>query len=580
MQHLLHLSNKSMSNPFALDLRNEINTRFSVDSINMSYSDWVCKNTTLRSAPFNFKRFPFQKAIVDDLHPNLHVIKISQVGLTETQIRKAAAFCARNRGVTVLMTFPNEPMMKKNSQTRIMPIIENDRVFNLSGGKPIRSVDIQQIGDSYLMVVPATEGSATSTPADFVMVDEVDLSNQQMVGLLGSRMQASSFRIMQQFSTPTFENFGIHQGYSTTDQREYFLKCDCCNHWQLPKFTKDFIHIDGLPEEIKLTDIDTPMIDRYELQLNNVVVTCEKCGSALDLHGGKRDWVAEFPHRDLARGYRVRPFTVSTLTPAYIISELIKYRDRDFLRGWYNTVLGETFEESASRLTEAELNPCFRVGDVPTGVDYFIGIDVGSICHITIGCSAAGLKSGVDVVEFIPVLGDDLLARVKALDEKYHFKQGCVDLFPEQTLAKQLFDATNGRIIPVHYTGTVEIADKIETRKTLQVDRTNHLDSLANLVRDGLITFHNYGQQKEVIKSHLRDMVREKMGEKTPVWRKLTGHDHYFHSLAYLSTSVKFYRGEFVGHKTEEARTVLAYGAINLGGQSRANLWGHQSRAY
>jgi len=112
------------------------------------------------------------------------------------------------------------------------------------------------------------------------------------------------------------------------------------------------------------------------------------------------------------------------------------------------------------------------------------------------------------------------------------------------------------------------------------VDRTNHLDSLANLVRDGLITFHNYGQQKEVIKSHLRDMVREKMGEKTPVWRKLTGHDHYFHSLAYLSTSVKFYRGEFVGHKTEEARTVLAYGAINLGGQSRANLWGHQSRAY
>ena len=569
-----------MANKFALDLRNEINTRFSADSLSMSCSDWICKNTTLKSAPFNFKRFPFQKAIADDMHPNLHVMKISQIGLTEVQIRKAAAFCSRNRGVTVLMTFPNEAMMKKNAQTRVMPIIETDKVFNLMGGKPIRSMDIQQIGNSYLMVVPATEGSATSTPADFVMVDEVDLSNQQMVGLLGSRMQASNFRIMQQFSTPTFEGFGIQQGYATTDQREYFIKCSCCNHWQLPLFTKDFVHIDGLPDEIKLTDIDTSIIDKYELKLNHVAVTCIQCGSPLDLLHGKREWVAEFPHREHARGYRVRPFSVSTLSPAYIISELIKYRDRDFLRGWYNTVLGETFEESASRLTEAELNPCFHLGEVPVGSDYFIGIDVGSICHVTIGCSLAGLKSGVDVVEFLTVSNDDLLERVKALDEKYHFKQGCVDLFPEQTLAKSLFDATNGRIIPVHYTGSVEISDKIESRKTLQVDRTGHLDSLANLVRGSLITFYNFGQQKDTIKSHLRDMVREKNGEKTPVWRKLTGHDHYFHSLAYLSTSVKFYRGEFVGHKTEEARTVLAYGAINLGGQSRANLWGHQSRGY
>ena len=112
-----------MANKFALDLRNEINTRFSADSLSMSCSDWICKNTTLKSAPFNFKRFPFQKTITDDMHPNLHVMKISQVGLTECQIRKAAAFCSRNRGVTVLMTFPNEAMMKKNAQTRVMPII-------------------------------------------------------------------------------------------------------------------------------------------------------------------------------------------------------------------------------------------------------------------------------------------------------------------------------------------------------------------------------------------------------------------------------------------------------------------------
>jgi len=572
-----------MSNPFALNLRHEINSRFSVDAVNMSYSDWVCKNTTLRSLPFNFKRFPFQKAIVDDLHPNLHVIKISQVGLTECQIRKAAAFCARNRGVTVLMTFPTEAMMKKNSQTRIMPIIEHDKAFNLAGGKPIRSVDIQQIGDSYLMVVPATEGSATSTPADFIMVDEIDLSNQQMVGLLGSRLQASTHRIMQQFSTPTFENYGVHQGYSTTDQREYFIKCDCCNHWQLPKFTKDFINIAGLPDEIKLTDIDVGVIDRYELQLNTVTVDCENCGSPLDLHGGKRDWVAEFPHRDSARGYRVRPFTVSTLTPAYIIGELIKYRDKDFLRGWYNTVLGETFEESSSRLTDSELNPCFILGATPdnTYARHFIGIDVGTICHINVGRSNSGLKGDVEVVEFITCTGDELLERVKSLDETYQFVQGTIDKYPEQTLAKSIFDWSGGRIIPVQYSGSVEINDRVEATKTLQVDRTEHLDTLANLIRKAQVRFYNFGQQKEVIKSHLRDMVREKNGEKTPVWRKLTGQDHYFHSLAYMTTAIKYFNGEFAGFRTEETPlTVLSYGSVSIGLQSRLNLWGHQSRAY
>lgn len=568
-----------MSNPFALNLKNEIHSRFSVDAVNMSYSDWVCKNTTLKSAPFNFKRFPFQKAIVDDLHPNLHVIKISQIGLTECQIRKAAAFCSRNRGVTVLMTFPTEAMMKKNSQTRVMPLIETDRVFNLAGGKPIRSIDIQQINDSYLMVVPATEGSATSTPADFIMVDEIDLSNQQMVGLLGSRLQASSYRIMQQFSTPTFENYGIHQGYMTTDQREYFLKCDCCNHWQLPLFTKDFIHIDGLPDEIKLTDIDTNVIDTYGLKLNNVGVNCENCGAELDLHGGKRDWVAEFPHRDLARGYRVRPFTVSTLTPAYIISELIKYRDRDFLRGWYNTVLGETFEESASRLTDSELKPCFQLGAAPE-LPYqknFVGIDVGSICHITVATCPQGLKSGVDYLEFITCKDDELLERLKALDLKYNFAQGCIDKYPEQTLAKSIFDWSNGRIVPVQYSGSLEINDKIETTKTLQVDRTEHLDTLANLIRKSLTNFYNYGQQRETIKAHLRDMVREKNGEKTPTWRKLTGKDHYFHSMAYTTTAIKYYTGEFTGyHEETTPNTVLHFAGVNMGNQATGNLWGYR----
>lgn len=70
-----------MSNPYALSLYNEIQNRFSVDASNMPMSEWICRNTTLRGVPFSFRKFPFQKQIVDDMHPNLCVTKISQVGL-------------------------------------------------------------------------------------------------------------------------------------------------------------------------------------------------------------------------------------------------------------------------------------------------------------------------------------------------------------------------------------------------------------------------------------------------------------------------------------------------------------------
>ena len=98
---------------FALDFNKELDARFSKDAKGMSYSDWVCKNTTLKRKPFNFKRYPFQKAIMDDLHPNLCVIKPSQQGATELQMRKALAFLARNRGTTLMFTFPTEPMLCK-----------------------------------------------------------------------------------------------------------------------------------------------------------------------------------------------------------------------------------------------------------------------------------------------------------------------------------------------------------------------------------------------------------------------------------------------------------------------------------
>lgn len=568
-----------MASKFATDFGKELNSRFSKDATGMSYSDWVCKNTTLKGVPFNLKRYPFQKAILDDMHPNLSVIKPSQQGATELQMRKALAFLARNRATTLMFTFPSEPMLRKQAQTRFQPLIDQDRVFSLGATKPVRSIEVNQIGTSFLLLAPATETSATGQPCDVIFNDEVDLSDQHILALFQSRLQGSTHRITQQFSTPTFSGYGIDATYELSDQQEYMIKCSCCNHWQVPVFSKKFINIEGLPEDIQLDEIDTNILEKYEIVTTNITVDCELCQNPLNLATDKREWVARYPNRVNNRGYRMRTFSGATLPPSYVISQLINYRKNDFIRGWYNTVLGETYDKGDVRLTDAILNPLFKDESKPV-VDpigrWYFGADVGSICHIVIG-SSDGIRHGVRVHHFEAVPLDKFLDRVTELRGKYEGLRGMLDQYPEQWLSKSAFEMSNGAIIPCGYRGSVEIADKTETTKNVQVDRTEHIDTVAKLCRDGRFEFFNFTNQKDLIKDHLKDMVRDTTPEKPAVWRKLTGQDHYFHALAFMTTAIKYFTNDFTGYREEAVKTCLYFAGQDLM-LPQGNLYGRQGK--
>jgi hypothetical protein len=92
------------------------------------------------------------------------------------------------------MTYPDEKTYKKNSATRIKPLLDEDKVFNTERDRrSIRSIPLYQLGKSFLHVVQCSESDATSTPADIVMNDEVDLSDQAVLALFNSRLQNSAF---------------------------------------------------------------------------------------------------------------------------------------------------------------------------------------------------------------------------------------------------------------------------------------------------------------------------------------------------------------------------------------------------
>lgn len=510
---------------------------------NKSIGDWVCENTTFGNGKhFSFTRHKFQKDILNDMHPNMCVKKLSQMGITEISIRKSIAFLSRNPGTNVLYTFPDINMKKRNSQTRFKPIFDRD--FPLErGSTQIRNNDIMQLGNSFLYVSANVESDATSTPVDMIINDEYDLSDQEFLALVNSRIQHSSFKIKQGFSTPTFDNYGISLEYSTSDQREFWCQCPHCNHWQIPMYNLDNVYIPNLPDSVAdlRTDIDPTLA--ASLDLDNAYVKCAKCGKPLDLgDDAKREWVAKYPERTHSRGYWIRPFSSDLLSIKYLVTTMADFVKKDQIRRGVNTVLGEEYADKNARLELKDIVECMqdsRIPHISKDKPCFVGIDVGVNCHLVISTNES------DVVLFEVVQFDRLLDRLKELDEKYNIVCGAIDRHPQIILSNMVRDWSEKRIYPVVYGQNRDVEPHTELDGNIDyytINRTNDLDTIKDLINTHKMKFYGYGNLKSTIIEHLRDMFRDD-GEDgaQPRWKKLTGNDHFFHALGYSFVARKMW---------------------------------------
>lgn len=538
------------SNTHLAELYRRAQSKFSVDSQDMTLGEWMCRNTHMRGRPFTFDRYPFQKQIADDLHGNMDVIKPSQIGLTECQIRKSLGFITRNQGTTLIFTFPKEQMFKKQSTTRIKPLVDEEAVFNLetrSGDKPTRSMGLYQIGSSFMHVTGATEGDATSISADVVMNDEVDLTDQNMLALFNSRLQNSDHKINQRFSTPTFSNYGIDKGFQGSDQHQYLCRCSACNHWNWPQFSRSHVEIPGLSDDVAdFTEIDTAMIDEGLIDLVNAYVKCEKCHAPLDLGNTElREWVPKYPSRTHHRGYQVHPFSTDRLGVDYIITQMLKYSQRGYMRGWYNTVLGQAFTDGNSRLSTSDIEQMFTGQPSVPSADIiaptWIGIDMGQTCHVIVA-QGEDVES-LHAIRFEEVPVQRIEAYVEELLATYNVIGGACDRHPYTPTADAIWALSQGRIVPVEYRGQKAInlvKDQLTEQVThVQANRTLLIDDFVRVVRQKRFRASGYGTQRAIIIEHLRDMVRDENPEEEAKWVKLTGNDHFFHAGAFLLAGVK-----------------------------------------
>jgi len=582
-----------MENQYTKELTRMAEQKFEASMDQTLLSEWLCKKTKLKGKSFSFDKYPMQRALVDDPHPNAVTIKPSQVGVSEVYQRVALAMLARSQNRKGIYAYPDDEMRKKNVQTRVQPLFESTAAFNLGRSDAISSIQLMQLGESFLYMTGAKVGDATSTDADFVFLDEYDLHDMSIAALFQSRLQNSDWKIKRYFSTPTYSQYGVSALYDISDQMSYMIKCESCNHWQFPMFTQEWVHIPGLPSDLNdLKEIDQGFIDRYSLDLPGSYVCCSKCRSKLNLGiESNRAWVAKYPSRTSMRGRKINCFSVGTRPVEDIIGELLIYKMNDFLRGFDNSVLGEAVDGSQNRLSESDILDCIHDSAVPN-IDKvaptWLGLDMGHTVHLVVGQGHSTKE--VKIVRAMKVPLDQIREVIVDLCKIYNVIGGMVDRHPESQTAKDLWELTGHKVVPAEYRGTVEIAAKMVVGSDIdveyvQVDRTTLLDEAARAIRKRYVSFNGYEGNSDEIKTHFRNMVREETPEKPAVWKKLNPNDHFFHATGFMLTAMKF-KG-YTEAKFGVAQSLLGFvvadmpGSFgNLPGQNQTNRdpqWQHQN---
>ena len=327
-------------------------------------------------------RTPYTREIMRVLSPGsgyreVVLEKGAQVSGTETANNFIGHGMDEDPG-PMLMVMPNEGMAKRNSRTRITPMIEACPSLrqSVAAGRTDTVLEKDFMGGVWVAVGANAPAPLRSMPCKKVVLDEEDAYPLDVGGegdpkeLAEARLRTYEDGKLFRLGTPTMSKTSrIDRAYENSDQRRYRVPCPHCGEMQVLNWTG--IRWDGDPSR---KDLEA----WYE---------CAHCGERITedrktwmLERG--EWVAENP------GHHVAGFHLNSLYSPYgwfSWKEAVRMWQRaqeseNVKKTFMNTVLGlpyspDTEEPDWKALATRGSN--YTRGEVPQGVGVLTaGVDV------------------------------------------------------------------------------------------------------------------------------------------------------------------------------------------------------------
>lgn len=502
---------------------------------------WVQKHTFIGGRPYSFKDHEYQERILSDTSQEVYCRKCSQVGVSEATARMALAMVNVVSPLTAIYCLPTATFAATFMKTRISPVIEGSPTLKGAVHRTNDNTELKQFGNSFLYLRGAASSNAPiSIPADVVISDETDFSDQEVLSQYTSRLTHSKWRIIRKFSTPTIPGFGVDKSFQ--ESRRFFNMCKCnhCSQWFLPDYYKH-VQIPGYTKDLREINKQTLSIIRWQ----EAKVICPNCGNEPSLQIEHREYVCENPDQNyVGAGYQVSPFDApNVVTPSYLVKASTDYQR---LQDFVNFSLGNPMEDSEATLTREDFEGVFVRSDAGRNGVMVLGIDVGNIYHFTLACINAHDEMFVVKYEQVPM--GKAKERYREIVRDYRVVCSVIDSQPhaETVMALQADDPNlfasvyvrNKSLLTHNVVEKEKDADEgQEFVRQVNVNRSRAFDAYMLAIRENKVHYADCAEKETIIQHHT-SMKRIKLydhesAEMAYSWQKTDGIDHAHHSALY-----------------------------------------------
>jgi hypothetical protein len=484
--------------------------------------------------PFEFDKHRFMIQPYSDMSPDQVIIKSAQVGWSVLAIIRSV-HAAKFLKLNVIYVLPTRNATHDFVIPKVNPMLDrNPKLKALL--RNTDSVNLKAVGDRFIYFRGAFHrGEAISTTADLVVSDEHDISDQSVLTIYQSRLQASEWGWFWRFSNPTLPGFGVDELWQESDQMHWIITCRHCGHRSYMDFERDEVlgnHYVFIVNDVK---------DHEEAWY--ACGGCHKDISNDDRQGG--EWHPKYPGRP-RRGYWLNQLMV----PWVSATKIIKQQNDMPIDVWHNFVLGKPYQASEFVINgDAVLRACNP--GLANKTDVIIGCDSGKIKHWVMG-NREGIFAYGTTNSWLDI--ERLILTYNAT--------AVIDALPDFTIPERLARKYPGQVFVhyyVHDTKSMNVTAKKEGEEfgVLQSDRTKLFDDMAGRITSGKLRFF---QTKEALTAkggiiyHFENMYRiveeDSRGIKRARWETKTGKpDHLAHAAAYyvVGLSQAIFTGEAGG---------------------------------
>lgn len=415
--------------------------------------------------------------------------KSAQMGFTEWALNRT--FYAMDiLGVSVLYILPSNDDASDFSAARFDKALENSDYLS-KFFSDVKNVGHKRAGNSSLYVRGSKSRSKLkSIDTALLVFDEMDEMSQENFSLALERQSGQRIETKQvlALSTPTIEDKGINAEYKRSTQEHYVFCCPRCSR------LIEFVY----PDSLVITG--DSLVDP---NLRNSYYICSECkGKILQEEkpeilkplglGGKARYVQSYSDREW-RGFHINQMYSMTIKASNIAESVIKSKnDPTEETELFNSKLGLPHATKGSKISDEEIGVCIRQhrkGNVTKMSVRTMGIDVGSVCHVTVEeWHIKGHRPGLLVNDCAePVVLLDMTTSGNAYDFaeldklmiEYAIDGAIIDAEPERRVAYQFATRHWGKILLCDFlwsqTGR-QVLISPEEECTIKVNRTSWLD--------------------------------------------------------------------------------------------------------